>query len=172
MEEIWKDILGYEGLYQVSNLGRVKSLERMVESPTGNYLIFSKILKPGKTNKGYSFVNLYKNKKPKSRTVHQLVAQAFLNHSPCKYEIVIDHINNNKEDNSLNNLQLVSHRENISKDTKRKSSQYTGVTWHKNFKKWMSTIRINKTRKFLGYFKNEIDAHLEYQKQLNLINGC
>jgi len=160
MEEIWKDVLGYEGLYQVSNLGKVKSLNK------------SKILKPGKTPYGHLFVNLYKEKKAKSRTVHQLVAVAFLNHKPCRFEAVIDHVDNNRTNNIVSNLQITTQRANLSKSNKEKTSKYIGVIWHKSSKKWRSSIRIGSSRKYLGYFENEFDAHLAYQKELNLINGC
>jgi hypothetical protein len=171
MKEIWKEVLGYEGLYQVSNLGRVKSLDRVVKGKIKDYHYKSKILKPGITTKGHLYVNLYKNSKPKTRTIHQLVAESFLNHTPCKFDIIVDHIDNNKENNCLSNLQLISHRENLSKDKKNKTSKYTGVIWHKFHKKWTASIRFGKSRKYLGYFENEYDAHLTYQNELKNY-GC
>jgi ribosomal protein L15E len=69
---------------------------------------------------------------------------AFLNHTPCGYKIVVDHIDNNiKTDNRLENLQLITQRENVSKDIKNTSSKYIGVCWHKKAKKWRSSIQIN-----------------------------
>lgn len=175
MKEEWKDIVGYEGLYQVSNLGRVKSLDRIIQGKVKDYSYKSKILKPGNNNRGHLFVNLYKDKKPKTRTIHQLVAESFLNHLPCGFKLVVDHIDNNKNNNCVTNLQIVTQRENLSKDKKNKSSKYTGVIWHKFHQKWTCSIRIGKSRKYLGYYINEHDAYLAYQKELNLIlnnYGC
>ena len=119
MKEIWKDIESYEGLYQVSSLGRVKSLkynkQRILKTPSDAY--------------GYSVCNLSLNGKQKIFKVHKLVAIAFLNHTPNGHNMVVDHINNLKIDNRLENLQLTSQRENTSKDKKKGSSKYVGVYW-------------------------------------------
>jgi hypothetical protein len=169
MKEMWKDVPEYEGLYQVSNLGKVKSLDRYIETPIKKYLLKSRVLKPGKNIQGHFYVNLYKNKKPKSRTIHQLVAICFLDHVACGYKFIVDHIDNDKNNNHVDNLQVTTQRYNLSKDKKNTTSQYTGVTWHKSHKKWMASIRIGKSRKYLGYFKDDYDAHLAYQKELNSI---
>jgi len=156
-EEIWKDVPGYEGYYQVSNLGNVKSLKFSKE----------KLLIPCFNSVGYLTVNLYKNGDIKMFQIHQLVAIAFLNHIPDgTNKIVVDHINNIPTDNRLENLQLISNRENLSKDKKNTSSKYTGVSWHKKNKKWLARIRINGNRKHLGYFINEIEASNAYQNTL------
>lgn len=171
MKEMWKDVPEYERLYQVSNLGKVKSLDRYIETPIKKYLLKSRVLKPGKTIQGHLYVNLYKNKKPKSRTIHQLVAICFLDHVTCGYKSIVDHIDNDKTNNVVTNLQITTARVNTSKDKKDKTSQYTGVIWHKFSKKWAASIRIGKSRKYLGYFVNEEDAHLAYQKELTLLNN-
>ena len=152
--EIWKDIPEYEKLYQASNLGNIKSL------------ISNIILKPN--NDGYNrlYVVLYKNKSKSSKKVHQLVAMAFLNHKPCGFNLVVDHIDNYPFNNKVENLQLISLRENSSKDKKGYSSKYVGVTWHKRDEKWTSSILIDGKRKYLGYFDKEIDAHNAYKNQL------
>ena len=97
--EIWKDIKGYEGLYQVSNLGRVKSLDRIAYNPNGtvNSHIKEKILAPVLNNKGYQYVNLHKNGEIKKMLVHRLVAMAFIPNSENKPMI------NHKDENPLNN---------------------------------------------------------------------
>ena len=95
MEE-WRDIEGYEGLYQISNLGRVKSFPNCKRKTT-------RILKHRKDNNGYVLVNLYKNKVMKTCLLHRLVAKAFLenpNNYPC-----INHKDENKENNNVNNLE-------------------------------------------------------------------
>ena len=99
-EEIWKAIPGYEGIYEVSDLGRVKSLGN-------NKTRKEKILKFSNNRKGYYKLNLFKNANTKTYEIHQLVAMAFLNHIPSKSKKVIDHINNVKTDNRLENLQYL-----------------------------------------------------------------
>lgn len=112
--EIWKDIQGYEGLYQVSNLGRVKSLGRNVKRPLtkiGYVWQPEKILKPNKTKYGYLKITLRKNNKSKYFTVHRLVAITFIPNPENKPQI--DHINADKTNNSVNNLRWVTCKENI-----------------------------------------------------------
>ncbi len=158
--EFWKDILGYDGHYQVSNLGRVKSIKFNNE----------KILKGGINSGGYLVVSLILNKKQFSASIHQLVAMAFLGHVPDgTQKIVVDHINNIKTDNRAENLQLITSRENTEKYhlTRKTSSKYTGVTWHKRLKKWMAKITIDYKQTHLGYFNCETAAHIAYQKALN-----
>lgn len=83
MDEIWKDIVGYEGLYQVSNMGRVRSKERIFESKgTGRYKRNAQILSLGKHSKGYLTVTLFKNGKYKRFLIHRLVAKSFLPRDP------------------------------------------------------------------------------------------
>ena len=100
MEE-WKDIKGYEGLYQVSNLGRVKSLCRNEEGHTKSYCRKEKILKPAKTH--YLFVCLCKNGVKKNYRIHRLVAETFLP-NPNGYKEV-NHKTEDKTDNSVENLE-------------------------------------------------------------------
>tara|TARA_R110000822_G_C15059461_1_gene467292 strand:- start:42 stop:548 length:507 start_codon:yes stop_codon:yes gene_type:complete len=162
MEE-FRAIEDYEGLYEVSNYGNVKSLAR--EDALGRKLK-EIILKPSANNRGYLFVGLHKGGVRKSKDLHILVAIAFLRHKPNGYEIVVDHIDNEKQNNKLENLQIISHRENCSKDKKGGSSKYVGVNIHKSKNKWMARISINGKRKYLGSFVNEIEASKAYQSQL------
>ena len=170
MKEIFKDIPKYEGIYQVSNLGRIKSLERNVKYLKGGLkVVKEKILKTGDNGNGYLITRLSLNGKAKTFHVHQLVAAAFLNHTPNGHAIVIDHIDTNKSNNELSNLQLITQRENLSKDKKGGASKYTGAHWFKNIKKWGSSIRINGKLKHLGCFKCELEASAAYQSKLKEI---
>ena len=95
--EIWKDIKDYEGLYQISNLGNVKSLKT------------NSILKPSRARK-YIGVNLYKNKVVKTRTIHRLVAEHFLSNpenKPC-----VNHLDEDVTNNNVENLQWCTYKEN------------------------------------------------------------
>ena len=103
MIEEWKDVKGYEGIYQVSNLGNVKSLNY---NRTGK----EKVLRFSKDKDEYLTVILCKDGKLKNFKVHRLVSQAFIpntENKPC-----IDHINTNRTDNRVNNLRWVTHKEN------------------------------------------------------------
>jgi hypothetical protein len=173
MKEIYKDIPCYEGYYQISNLGNVKSIPRKILNQ-GEFEFISKekILKNGKCGKqgnDYFKVDLYKNGSSKRFKIHQLMAIVFLNHQPSGNKIVVDHINNDRFDNRIENLQLIPHRENLSKDMKKRSSKYVGVRWDKKINKWQARIYIKEKRINLGYFTDELEAHLAYQKALNEI---
>jgi hypothetical protein len=166
-EEIWKDIPGYENIYQVSSLGNVKSLSRKILNQGLNeFYSKEKILKKHVSTNGKYIVVLRKNNLPKTIQVHQLVAIAFLNHVPNGHKIVVDHIDNNPLNNKLSNLQIITQRENASKDRKNKSSKYTGVSWVNSHNKWYAGIQIKGKSKSLGFYENEIDAHNAYQNKL------
>lgn len=107
MKEIWKDIEGYEGLYQVSNLGRVRSLDRKV----WNYTKKGRILKPHSNGHSYQNVSLHKeNKTEKHLYIHILVAKAFLPNPDNKTEV--NHKDFNKLNNRVDNLEWVTRDEN------------------------------------------------------------
>tara|TARA_R110002073_G_scaffold144021_1_gene296016 strand:+ start:75 stop:566 length:492 start_codon:yes stop_codon:yes gene_type:complete len=162
MEE-FRDIKNYEGRYQVSNLGRVKSLAR--KDSIGRR-VNEKVLKPVLKKRGYLELALSKDGKATTRKIHQLVAEAFLGHVPCGHAIEVDHINEDKLNNRLDNLQLLSSAEHRGKGS---SSKYTGVCWHKKIKKWQACIYIKPKRKHLGYFTCELEAAKTCQKALSEI---
>jgi hypothetical protein len=152
--ETWKDIPDFDN-YQASNLGNFRSLK------------FNKIKLLSKSINGESryVINTYNKKKKKTFKAAVLVAMAFLNHKPCGHKIVVDHIDNNALNDKLYNLQLITHRQNCSKD-KKGTSKYTGVIWDKRINKWKANIRIKQKLKYLGTFKNEIKAANAYKKAL------
>ena len=176
MQEVWKDIPGYEGLYQVSNLGRVYALPKewignkgCKNSHNGKYLSINY------SSKGYSRVLLCSKGINKTREIHQLVAEAFLSHKPCGYKLVVDHIDNDKSNNNLDNLQLISQRENTSKNSSKsilhKTSKYVGVHFDKSRNKYAASIQINGRSIFIGRFNCEFTAHLAYQNKLKEIEN-
>ena len=164
-KEVFKDIPNYKGYYQVSNLGNVKSLQRSVKNRNGFRTVKERILKPSISSRGYYFVGLTVNGETKTRLIHTLIAESFLNHFTNKHT-VCDHIDNDKLNNNISNLQIITIRLNSSKDRKNCSSKYTGVCWNKHVKKWQSSIYINSKSYTLGYFKSEKEASLAYQKRL------
>ena len=111
MSEIWKDIEGYEGLYQVSNRGRVKSLERIVMRKNGRPYSVPELIKERQIDhKGYDRIGLNKNGKKKRFFVHRLVLQAF---NPSSDETLeVNHIDGNKLNNNVENLEWVTSSEN------------------------------------------------------------
>jgi len=130
MEEIFKDIPGYYGMYQISNLGGVKSLARIVKHRGNNRALKEKIMRKSIDSKGYYMVWLSRDGNRKNRLVHQLVAEVFLNHVRCGYTLVVNHKDFNKLNNSVENLEIVTARENSNRKHIKSSSQYTGVSWH------------------------------------------
>jgi len=159
--EIWKDIKGYEGIYQVSNLGNVKNIKYERK----------KNLSPAKTRYGYLKVVLCKKGVNKSKIVHKLVAIAFLNHKPCGWELVVNHKDFNKLNNKLENLEIVTNRENTNRKHLKSTSKYTGVSWSKVYNKWVTSIHYDGKPHILGYFIDEYEAHLAYENKLIEINN-
>ncbi len=169
--EIWKPINGFEGRYDISNFGRVKSLRR-ITLRNGKYPFTQKeiIMTPIDNGRGY-FQVILRNNGIKARTIHQLVAEHFLNHTPCGYKFVVNHKDFNRKNNHVDNLEIVTARENTNQKHLKSSSKYTGVSWHSITKKWRSHIVHNGKLILLGYFINEIDASNAYQKALNGITN-
>lgn len=111
MQEDWKDINGFEGYYQISNFGRVKSVERVVKRKNGTIMkVSEKIRKLFYTTDNYSYVVLSKNGKHKTFLVHRLVAENFLsnpNNLPC-----VNHKDENKQNDCVDNLEWCSYEYN------------------------------------------------------------
>lgn len=112
MEEIWKDVIGYEGLYKVSNLGRVKSLARKVNNGRGVYTRPEKILSQIRVTGGYVSVVLTKDSNSVLTLLHRIVASAFIPNDSCKR--TVNHKNGIKTDNRASNLEWATDGENIS----------------------------------------------------------
>ena len=106
--EEWRDVVGYEGLYQVSNQGRVKSLER--KDCLGR-TVKERILKPGVVGSGYLMISLCTGGKQKMFSVHRLVCQAFHDNPDNKSDV--NHINEDKTDNRACNLEWSTRKENL-----------------------------------------------------------
>lgn len=114
-KEIWKDIKGFEGLYQISNMGNIKSLGNGKSNNSKE-----RILKPGKNSNGYLHVILYKDGIKKDYTVHQLVGNAFLS-NPQGYK-ELNHKDEDKTNNNADNLEWCSRSYNCSYNDKAKKA--------------------------------------------------
>ena len=128
-----------------------------------------KLLKLNASSNDYLITRLCKNNKPKTFKVHQLMAITFLNHTPCKLDLVVNHINFNKQDNRLDNLEIVTNRVNSNRKHLKSTSKYTGVSFEKDRNKWLAQIRVDGKIKKLGRFDSELDASNAYQKELKTI---
>ena len=165
-DETWKDVKGYEGSYQVSDLGRVRSLKRV---DSRGHKLKGKMLKLNSDKDGYLTVNLFLNGKKKTKTVHQLVAIEFLNHIPNGVTMVVDHVDNDRSNNRLDNLQIITHRENVSKDRNGRTSKYIGVHFDSNRNKFIAKCRHDYKQVYLGGFDSEIKASEAYNNFLKTI---
>jgi hypothetical protein len=168
-KEEFTDVPGYEGLYQISNLCNLKSLSYLKKGNKSVFKTKEKILSKHINKQGYLYFKLSKDKKRKTYKVHQLMAITFLNHNPCGMDLVIDHIDNDKLNNRVENLQIITSRENCSKDRKNKTSKYTGVSWCKLRNKWKAQIQIKTKKKYLGLFNTELHAYEVYQNELKTL---
>jgi hypothetical protein len=173
--EIWKDVPGYEGYYKVSNLGRVRGLDRVITCKSGaSKLLKGKMLNPTMSN-GYKQVSLAMKGRRRTFKISQLVAMAFLGHKPDGFKLVVDHINGNRLDNRVENLRIVTNRANASTCFRANngtfSSEYLGAHWHINSLKWNSSIYYEGIYVYLGSFDNEADASNAYQEALSKIKN-
>jgi hypothetical protein len=136
-KEIWKSVVGFENLYEISNLGNVKTLIKK-----GYYQ--EKIKKQGiDIFTGYKTVQLYKSSKPFTIRIHSLVVQAFLNFKTNR-QFVCNHIDGDKTNNKLENLEIVTQKENVNKNLLLKPINYSRSDFHYKTKlKKEDLIKIN-----------------------------
>ena len=159
--EIWKDVIGYEGLYVISSYGRVKNLK------TNLYLNVKQ--RPD----GYIRIGLYFKGKQTNFYLARLVYNTFIGIG--NNDLQINHIDKNKLNNNLSNLELISSRENTchrSKLNSKKSSIYNGVSKTKN-NSWKSYIYFNGKQITLGIFKTEFQAYntrVKFEKDNKILN--
>ena len=174
MEEVWKDIKGYEGLYQVSNLGRVRSLDREVKCRTSSSGVSKRkgyILKPGIASNGYLMVALYNNKVQKCRTMHSLIAEAFIPNPdmlPC-----VNHKNGNRTDNRLENLEWVTYSENNYHAVRKlgRTSPWKGK-FGKDNPHSKPVIQLSKDGKIIAEYESAKDAARKLNTSQGRISDC
>lgn len=161
--ELWLPIKGYENKYEVSNLGRVKSLKRIAYNGFGNHILNERIIKVGNNGNGYITACLCKNGKPKTHHVHRLVATAFIYNTNNKPQV--NHINGIVSDNKVNNLEWVTISENSrhSYDVLKRPGNNTGSFGSLNGKS-----KKVKMLDFNGNILKEFGSVLEAQRILGI----
>lgn len=151
MEEIWKDIKGFDGYYQISSNARVKSVERVIVYKSGKKKrINERIMSCCKNNTGYILVQLFKDGVAKNVFVHQLMADAFIpnpHNKPC-----IDHINTDKTDNRIKNLRWCTYKENKQNVITREKEKL----WYNKMS--IPIIMIDKENNIICAFSSAIEA--------------
>lgn len=170
IKELWKSISEYDGLYEISNLGRVKSLKRSIMGRNGKKLsVKGRMLKLNNGDGGYIYVTLSNIKKEQCR-VHILVWDVFGDKPRNGRKIQVDHKDGDKTRNCISNLQLLSPRGNVSKGYQQNGTKYpTGVSWSKSNKKYQAYIWLNGKNKYLGQFDTVEKAEIIYKKALKQI---
>jgi len=154
-KEKWKQIEGYEGMYEVSDQGRVKS-----------FLSKKVIIMKTNVKEWYSLASLKKDKMVSRKYVHRIVANAFLD--GFVESLNVDHINGIKSDNRVTNLRILNKAENsraFKTKIKNTTSKYRGVSWNVKINKWSARIGINGKTTYIGVFHNEVDAAKAYNSK-------
>ena len=164
MEEIWEDIKNYEGLYQASNLGRIRSRYKYNSRSNNNANLSDKykMIKPiqiSRTN-NYLKVSLVKNKKAKQIRVHKIIAETFIDNPYNKLEI--NHKDGNKHNNKVDNLEWCTTKENI------RHAYKNNLMKHKKIK--MTNPISNEIKIFNNRF--EISTYLNRKVYQDLITRC
>lgn len=158
--EKWVDIKGYEEYYQVSNLGRIKSKKRYKKiRGNGRQPLPERIHKMYLCPNGYPLARLCVNGTQKRIKIHRLVAEHFISKIPNG--LVVNHIDGNRKNNDVSNLEIVSQLDNIrhGRTGKKSSSKYVGVYFDKQTKSYRSQITHKRKVYNLGRFKSELDAY-------------
>lgn len=169
MKEIWKSIKGYPN-YMVSNMGNVKSLGRLVDRKSkGKRWQEEKILKPkidNREGKGYLFVCLYKNGVKKWYPIHRLVYEAFYGIIPQGMQV--NHINEIKSDNRLENLNLMTPKENANWGTR--NERVTEKTTNGKLSK--PVVQMDKTNKIIAEFPSIMEVQRRLGISVSHISKC
>jgi hypothetical protein len=171
--EKWKDVAGYEGYYQISNFGRVRSLDRNETNINNVTRKLKGSLKSTFINQhNYVLVTLSKNNENKAFCLHRLVAEAFISNPNNLDEV--NHKDRNKRNNFLSNLEWCTSRENThhARTKMISTSKYIGVSYSPNDKinPWVSRITINGKVKYIGRYLNEKLAYKAYLNECKINN--
>lgn len=160
--EKWRPVVGYEDLYQVSSIGRVRSLAVKVRNKQGLRTHPGRVLAQRKNTAGYWTVDLCSGGKRKHVTVSSLMGAAFLGVPPGGK---VDHRNRDRGDNLLSNLRPATTSQNgANARGRRRTSEYKGVSWFASREKWRAVICVNRKQHHLGYFTDPTEAAKAYDR--------
>lgn len=168
--EKWIDIKGYENSYQISSKGRVKTKKRRKAiRSSGDRFTKERIHNEYLNNDGYPMAKLSANGKIKRYLIHRIVASHFI--SDIKDGLVVNHIDGNRRNNNVSNLEVVSHFDNIrhGRTNKSATSKYIGVFYDKQTEKWRAQLCFEGIRYSLGRHKTEEEAFEQVQKKIDEI---
>jgi hypothetical protein len=164
MEE-WKSIPGYEGKYEVSSSGSVRSVGRYIDAPNGRTRWLPQRILTASVQKkwGYCMVYLYNEGKAKAHLVHKLVALLFLD---IPWSTDIDHIDRDKSNNACSNLRSTTQQLNNMNQGPQKNNScgLKGVHWRRDMGVWRASIRVNRKLYHLGHFQTKEKAALAYNE--------
>lgn len=173
MQETWKSVIGYEGIYEVSNNGKVRSVDRIGKRTFNTERKLKwKELSLGNC-KGYRIVRMGNDGGIRTEKVHRLVAEAFL--PKVEGKTFVNHKNSNRSDNRVENLEWCNSVENNThRHLKTKtSSRFTGVYYKPKLAAWQATGRVNGKNIHLGTFKTDKEAYsakLDFNKKNRVVN--
>ena len=167
MEEIWKNIIEYEGYYQISNLGRVKSLERTISFGDRKRRVSEKILKTKVDKDGYLRCTLCKNGKCIGYFVHRVVMYSFEGYSNKQ----VNHINGIKDDNRIGNLEYCTGMKNINhQHTKLKNKKKYGIRATPKGR-YTARISLNNSKETIGTYDTKEEAYNAYKNRYFELTG-
>ena len=169
--ETWKWIIGFEGGYEISTDGNVRSVDRTIIHKNTTHFLRSQTMKQSLDKSGYLKFTIRLNGVRKTAFTHREMGNAFLMKDYSKQGLDVNHKDLDKTNNKRTNLELITERGNTVhyRESIKHSSRYTGVSWRKQNRKWRASIIINKEQVHLGYFLNEEDASIAYQNKLKSI---
>ena len=182
-KEIWKPVVGFEGLYEVSNLGNVRSIDRVIRYSDGRVFNYKgKIRKPTVHRDGYLYVMFSINRSIKNVKVHRLVAEAFIPNPETK--TYVDHIDTNRKNNKVSNLRWVTAKENANNSLTKSKRQEEGKmaiitsrmieTRTKRGRKTApkEILQINDSGAIIGHYNSITDASKKNGFDLSFIAKC
>jgi hypothetical protein len=165
--EIWKDIESYEGYYQISSYGRIKSLERQVKTKHGFRTVKERVLKELPDKDGYIMVKLSKNNSIKTCKVHRLVGEHFLENPNDLPQV--NHIDGDKTNNFYKNLEYTANLKNTNHYHSKNGTRKYGV--HMSNNKWRARIKKDGKSICLGFYTNKEDAYQAFYDKYKQLHG-